>query len=320
MNRIALVVLVLLQGESPEQTFADLKKAAATRNVAAIFDALAPSDRKELEEDAKKQKEILATPEGAPILKELAGLLGLKEEEVLKLSVRDSMVRMMTKMAEREPEPFDKEFAKFRDGTIVEKKIDGDWCLLKVKVKDREEEVELAREGGKWYLSMPQRRLSNQRNASASLKTLATAQADFRANDRDDDKVNNFWVKDVAGLYGIETGGEAIKLIDPGIAHADRTSGKGKYPSVKEESPKAGHHFAALKRYREGGKSAAYDDGKGRNNSRFAFVAWPAQYPQGGRMTFIISEENTIFEKDTGGKPVEEYPEDPRKEGWKPLD
>src|SRR5689334_9677177 len=36
-------------------------------------------------------------------------------------------------------------------------------------------------------------RASNERNASASLKTLASAEADFRANDRDNNKINDFW-------------------------------------------------------------------------------------------------------------------------------
>ncbi|MCI0544420.1 MAG: DUF2950 domain-containing protein, partial [Actinobacteria bacterium] len=261
---------------------------------------------------------MVREPDG---LKEAAEMLGLKEEEVKKLTARQFLVRMMARMAVLRPEPFEREMGKYRDGAITGKKVDGDWCVLKVKSKDKEEEAEFVREGGRWYLSMaPQRRASNQRNAQACLKTLATAQVDFRSNDRDNDRVNNFWVKDVAGLYGIETSGEAIKLIMLQTAQADRTAAKGAYPSVKDEKPQAGHHFAALKRYREGGKAIPYDDGKGRNVSRFGFVAWPVQYPSGGRMTYIINEGNTVYQKDTGGKTVEEYPEDPRQEGWAPID
>ncbi|HVR83252.1 MAG TPA: type II secretion system protein, partial [Planctomycetota bacterium] len=44
-------------------------------------------------------------------------------------------------------------------------------------------------------------RASNERNASTSLKTLTSAEADFRANDRDWNHVNDFWTGDVKGLY-----------------------------------------------------------------------------------------------------------------------
>ena len=38
-----------------------------------------------------------------------------------------------------------------------------------------------------------------ERSPSASLKTIASAQADFRANDRDGDGVQQFWRGDIAG-------------------------------------------------------------------------------------------------------------------------
>src|SRR6187455_327077 len=44
-------------------------------------------------------------------------------------------------------------------------------------------------------------RASNERNASTSLKTLSSAEADFRSNDRDWNHVNDFWTANVAGLY-----------------------------------------------------------------------------------------------------------------------
>src|SRR5688500_17803531 len=66
-------------------------------------------------------------------------------------------------------------------------------------------------------------RASNERGASAALKTLASAQADFRENDRDGNKVQDFWTRDVAGLYGVVPAGETetIKLIDRSVAGAD---------------------------------------------------------------------------------------------------
>src|SRR5882672_2141575 len=74
-------------------------------------------------------------------------------------------------------------------------------------------------------------RASNERNASTSLKTLTSAEADFRANDRDWNHVNDFWTGDVKGLYTMTsaavsgnsngTTDPAIKLIDLSVASAD---------------------------------------------------------------------------------------------------
>src|SRR5438034_2346623 len=46
-------------------------------------------------------------------------------------------------------------------------------------------------------------RAANERSAATSLKTLSTAEADFRANDRDWNHVNDFWTFNVCGLYSM---------------------------------------------------------------------------------------------------------------------
>src|SRR5688572_3042587 len=46
-------------------------------------------------------------------------------------------------------------------------------------------------------------RSSNERNASTSLKTITTAEADFRSNDRDGNRTMDFWTLDVYALYGM---------------------------------------------------------------------------------------------------------------------
>src|SRR5882672_12443673 len=52
----------------------------------------------------------------------------------------------------------------------------------------------------------------NDSSASTALKTLSSAEADYRANDRDHNGVNDFWTGDVAGL---------APLIERRIAEAD---------------------------------------------------------------------------------------------------
>lgn len=152
-------------------------------------------------------------------------------------------------------------------------------------------------------------RASNERNASASLKTLASAEADFRANDRDGNGVRDFWTGDVRGLYFISARGEAIRLIELSVAQADWAPKEG-----AGRAAKAGYFYAALKLDEEG---RPYDGGEGRNREKFAFCAFPARYPSNGRATFLISEENEILMKDTGGKPVVQWPARPAAEGWR---
>jgi len=177
---------------------------------------------------------------------------------------------------------------------------------------------------------------SNERNASATLKTITTAQADFRANDRDGNRRNDFWVRDVAGLYGLEpaTGaapGEGapgkdatniIKLIEPSAAMADATEGRWIYPALEfpETMPKAGYYFAALTYYQSAGKSQRYHEGNGLHVDQFGFVAYPAEYGVNGRRTYIVSEDNTIWTKDLEGEEIDTWPADPSAEGWKKLD
>ena len=70
-------------------------------------------------------------------------------------------------------------------------------------------------------------RASNERNASSSLKTFATAEADFRSNDRDGNKISDYWTANVAGLYTMTHSSisgstdDPIKLIELSIAAAD---------------------------------------------------------------------------------------------------
>jgi type II secretory pathway pseudopilin PulG len=44
-------------------------------------------------------------------------------------------------------------------------------------------------------------RASNERERVTNLRILVSAEADFRANDRDGNGVNDFWTADVKGLH-----------------------------------------------------------------------------------------------------------------------
>src|SRR5205085_4832160 len=74
-------------------------------------------------------------------------------------------------------------------------------------------------------------RSSYERGASTSMKTLAVAESDFKVNDRDGNKINDYWTADVKSLYtltntavsgaGGGTTDPPIRLIELTLASAD---------------------------------------------------------------------------------------------------
>jgi prepilin-type N-terminal cleavage/methylation domain-containing protein len=166
-------------------------------------------------------------------------------------------------------------------------------------------------------------RASNERNASASLKTLSTAQADFRSNDRDGNRINDFWTLDVFALYGLVplTAGSTtipadvtaatsiIKLIEPSVAGADADSDQGEYcnitfaASIVSGSPKAGYVYHKFEFQDDGPGPTALEndtDGAGtmygdcHDRNRFAFMAAPESL-SAGKLLFIVNADNTIW-------------------------
>jgi prepilin-type N-terminal cleavage/methylation domain-containing protein len=158
-------------------------------------------------------------------------------------------------------------------------------------------------------------RASNERNASASLKTLASAEADFRGNDRDGNKIQDFWTRDVSGLYGLcpTDTPEPIRLIEISVAGADsQPLGTASSPAPADEvdvrhftlsTPKAGYWYVALEEDEAGTPYATSTEGVGPlgaqpwfHRDKFAFLAYPDTFAA-GRTLFYINEGNTIFKR-----------------------
>ena len=146
----------------------------------------------------------------------------------------------------------------------------------------------------------------DERPASSCLKTIAAAQADFRGNDRDGNRVQDFWRGDICGLYSLLPAGdrEMIKLIELSVAGADDASlGRGTIGDlgpgqVAQDqftvfAPKAGYFFRSL-------RHADEDPDALDARARFAACAYPASYSKATRYTFIVDENNTIFRRDLG--------------------
>ena len=156
-------------------------------------------------------------------------------------------------------------------------------------------------------------RTSAERSPSTSLKTISSAQAYFRANGLDGNGVNQFWKGDIAGLYALlpRNSPDPIKLIELSVAAADEfpVTTISRYSVM---APKAGYWFRALR----------HADEKIPDPQRFAACCYPADYPRGGRWTFVVDENNTIFRRDLGhGRGPAAFPTDEEiRTQWVKLD
>ena len=169
-------------------------------------------------------------------------------------------------------------------------------------------------------------RASNERNASTSLKTLSSGQADFRANDRDGNRQNDFWTADVAGLYmcynfiDVANGSpEPVAMIELSVAAADgnpdalsAASALVTYSGITDfanHSTKAGYWYCMMTTSIIGATTVTYQsptsgiDGAGAtltdscwHTSKFACVAFPDSL-SAGKAAFIINESNTIYKQ-----------------------
>jgi hypothetical protein len=138
---------------------------------------------------------------------------------------------------------------------------------------------------------------------SSSLKTLTSAEADFRANDRDGNGISDFWVGDVAGLYCLVPKGPpnspSIKLIELSIAAADGDPLAGWYPAIPaNQRPKANFWYQALATDRSvTPPTRSWTGNQPYNTGQFGFIAYPDDYIDGGKYAFIVNENNTIFRR-----------------------
>ncbi|HOX07369.1 MAG TPA: DUF2950 family protein [Planctomycetota bacterium] len=140
------------------------------------------------------------------------------------------------------------------------------------------------------------RRSSLETAGVAACRAYAAAQTMFRRNDWDGNKVLEY-ADDFSKLNTTKDAeGNPIQLIDAAFAAA---TGPG--------SPKHGYYFVNMKTI--GGAKIDWAND-------FALCAVPAVYGRTGYRTFIINTNGTTFGIDNGGKPVEDYPADPQKEGW----
>lgn len=152
------------------------------------------------------------------------------------------------------------------------------------------------------------------RQASTMLGTIGSAEWDFRANDRDHNRVQDFWTGDVSGLYYVKPmdGGPELRLIDLGVANADA---KSVFLLPESSGPREGYRYQALDRddtiEGEKGIYRVDTDKSGRkvhNLLKFGFTVFPAN-DRIGDHAFFTNEGNTIF-RTRSTKPLTTWPSD----------
>jgi hypothetical protein len=172
--------------------------------------------------------------------------------------------------------------------------------------------IPLVRTGDRWRFDtdagadeVVNRRVgANERNAIFVLRASVDAQRAYAARDRNGDGVLEY-AQRIASTPGTQDGlywpadeakGEEASPFGPLLA-ASAAYVKGKTAG----DPYRGYYFRILTRQGANAPGGAYGYViNGRMLAGFAMVAYPADYGRGGVMTFVVSNNGKVYEKDLG--------------------
>jgi hypothetical protein len=185
-----------------------------------------------------------------------------------------------------------------------------------------------------WPMPIPLRRsgaeeLLNRRIGEHELETIETmhtlvrAQADYASVDRDGDQVLEYAQRLGSsagkrdGLYWPEEEGGEISPLGPLLARA----GEAYLQEHEKGDPWMGYYFRVLKEQGPNAPSGAHGYViNGHMIAGFAILAYPSDYGNTGVMTFIVSHQGVVYEKDLGAdttaaaKAIDTYDPD---DSWK---
>ena len=171
--------------------------------------------------------------------------------------------------------------------------------------------IPLVKQGDAWRFATEQgddeilnRRIGfNERQAISVLRAYLGAQKAYAQEDRNGDGVLQYAQKlgsspgKKDGLYwpADSAKGEEMSPFGPLVAESAA------YLGGKKGSPFHGYHFRILTRQGKGAPGGAYNYlVNGRMIAGFAMVAYPAVYGDSGVMTFVVSHNGKVYEKDLG--------------------
>ena len=176
--------------------------------------------------------------------------------------------------------------------------------------------IPIVRVGDRWRFATEEgadelvnRRIGgNERNAIYALRAYIDAQRAYAARDRDGDGVLQYAQK-LASTPGKHDGlywpadaakGEEESPFGPLIAESAAY-----FKGHATGDPYRGYHFRILTRQGKNAPGGAYNYViNGRMIAGFAMVADPAEYGRSGVMTFIVSHNGKLYQKNLGPKPA----------------
>lgn len=146
----------------------------------------------------------------------------------------------------------------------------------------------------------------NELNAIQVCHALVDAERDYAARIRAAGGIVEYASKLVSspgrhdGLYWPAKPGEEQSPIGPLLAAA-RAEGYGKMDQPSGHQPYHGYYYQILKRQGKDAPDGAYDYMvNGHMIGGFAIVAYPAKYGASGIMTFIVNQDDVVYQKNLG--------------------
>ncbi len=144
----------------------------------------------------------------------------------------------------------------------------------------------------------------NELNAIEVCLAYVEAQREYASTDRERDGIIQYAQKIWSdpyrrnGLYWEPGEGELPSPIGPFMA---QSASKGYTKKGDQPVPYYGYYFKILKGQGPNGPGGAYSYViNGHMVAGYALVAWPAEYGVSGVMTFIVNQNETVYQKDLG--------------------
>jgi hypothetical protein len=238
------------------------------------------------ENDPKKLMEILG-PEAEPIIESGD-------------SVEDNKIR--------------EKFVKaYEEGNKLEKTSDTKYTLIVGKT-DWAFPIPLMKNGNNWYFDTPagKEEILNRRVGRNELATIQSmlayvdAQREYYLNNHPKDKLPNYAKKILSspnlrdGLYYPVKEGEPPSPLGKLYATAS-TEGYGKKQKTDAQNSYHGYYYKILTSQGKDAPNGAYDYViDGRMVGGHALIAWPATYGNSGVMTFMVSHDGVVYQKNLG--------------------
>jgi hypothetical protein len=219
-----------------------------------------------------------------------------------------------------DPVEDEKDFNSFADSAsdrAVLEERDADSAILHIGKEDWPFPIPIVktRDGNKWYFDtvageteiLARRIGSNELQAISLCHTYVDAQREYASVDRDGNEVLQYATRLASspgkhdGLYWPDTEQAGPSPFGPLIAAAS-AEGYGKI-SGSHATPTAyhGYYFHILKAQGPAAPGGAYNYViNGNMIAGFALVAYPSEYGKSGVMTFIVSHQGKVYQKDLG--------------------